>query len=229
MAVNGGPNITTDGLVFSLDISNHKSYSTGSGQINDIVYDNTCTFVGDYQYTFGDRFIRMGADNSWLTVENSDVFDTNVFTIDLFFVPNVDLDNSRYRVFISNFSSAFGYQLVWHPSKFFYMYVNNGIVLQSSVYSTGISANTPVHLVAQYDENNDNNTNMYVNDVKYTYSSHRVYFSPIANTVLMGKSAGSAANYSLDCNFYYFRFYNRILPDTEIKQNYNVTRRRFNL
>jgi hypothetical protein len=223
-----GPKVVTNGLVLYLDAANPKSYS-GSGTIwNDLTnYKNTSTLT-----------------NPQFSQENKGYF---TFTLEsnssLAYKPQYDIRSGiTFGVYIKRLSTynqlTDQFILSRHPSWYFYDYWNSGSirgdVFINTVRVAGI--NSPIipfdgnwyYVVYTYNSVNAT-AKMYVNG---EYQSAKVE-SGLTNTLIDSSTndfitIGSTGHIDRKSAMPNLMIYNRTLTDSEILQNYNALKNRFN-
>jgi len=230
MGIAYNPRIVTDGLVLALDAGNAKSYP-GSGTT---WYDlsgngNDGSLVNGVGYNSGNLgSLSFDGVDDYIQGTNVSAFQNSAFTIEVGFKLLENLDGDNFRGFFSTLSgSSSGFQLFWHSSQYFYLFVTNSVVVNTSSDAGTIPSGTTINLVARYDNSDSTKCSIFVNDVKYSNNQSGSYTNPVLAPRFFGRRADSTVNYGLNCNAYFVRYYNRALTDDEIQQNYNATKSRF--
>ena len=233
MSFHHSPKIVTDGLVLCLDAANKKSYS-GSGTIwrdlsgrnNDGIIVNSPSFINNTFNFTGSNYIT--------TPLNIYSQDNSVFSINLWFkatangvilhqttaanngandgwVPGIYIDsNNKLRI-----------TCFWGGSVFSGVYISSNDVIYNKWYN----------IVHTFDSSN--NRRVYIDGLLVsTINGAQVSYSSTFYLIL---GAGTASGWTNDPasgmrgSISFFSFYKKILSQSEVLQNYNSLRGRFNL
>ena len=227
MVYSNGPSIVRDGLVLHLDAADRNSYPLSGNTWYDLSgngYNGTLT-NGPVFNNGNHGYIGFDSTDDYIQLSESSAFNTNKFTIEMFLKTQEVLSNTQYYGFFSTINGNNGFQLFWHSSMYFYLYV--GAIVATTTVGI-ISSNTWLHLAATYDASNLNNVAIYVNNTRYAGTTVGTYNPGIAPRII-GRRADSTYDFHFSCNFHYTRFYNRALSSSEVLQNYNATKGRFGL
>ena len=236
MAFGNGPRIITDGLVLALDASDRNSYVSGSTTWNDMSGNaNTGTLTNGPTFSTGSG--------------GEIVFDG---TNDYVSIPIQNLDRPCTFSMWVNFNSLTGYQtLIGQDTsasiirgRFYFQKAggtSEGLILNVVNFSIVLSSNSIV--VA-------NAINPVVTNRWYNYSAVlttttlALYENGILQNTVNDSNTFLTPNTTITLNAGYynnsivdyvngksssFQIYNRALSATEILQNYNATKSRFNL
>ena len=220
-----GPNIVTNGLVLSLDAANVKSYTSGSTTWRDLSGSNNSGSL-----TNGPTF--SSANNGSIVFDGVD-----------------DYVNCGY---IMNFSSSFTIEIAFKTtftgsngimcSKYdfndpnFWFGVNSG-KLRFSINVLNVGKAEPTSI------SNVNDGNWYIGHAIYNSINYNV--SVYLNSIIQSTVVGDKAFVDTNRSYYIARFnptsiyfpgtisynkvYNRALTASEVLQNYNAQKSRFNL
>jgi hypothetical protein len=216
--------IVTSGLVMALDANNIVSYESGST----IAYSLTGSLSGSlvngtsYSNNNGGSWVFDGADDYISTSEN--INPSNI-TLEFFYKA---LITSSYEYLISNARDCCG------TYKGYELRINNGSPqfqiwnsTNATVYGTSTLLNQIYHVAATYD---GSQLKMYQNGVLTgTTNSTLGIGSPPSYNLAVGGMGFGPSQYNLTGNIYVGRVYNRALTQTEIQQNFNAQRNRFNI
>jgi hypothetical protein len=238
MAFANGGRIVTDGLVLSLDAADQNSYP-GSGTVwNDLSGNNNTgsltngpTFSGanggSLVFNGSNQYANLGNPNS-LNIPGSITIESWVYPTDIT-TGVVKGIASRWE----NNSKSYKIAILNSTSKFYIDVSNAGtedIYLQSTQNAT---INTWYHVVGTYISGVSPSLNIYVN----AQLSNGVLIGTIPQSLFSGASlflVGTDATVASGGNFFTGRIaetrvYNRALSATEVLQNYNAQKSRFNL
>jgi len=235
MGVYAGPEISSDGLVLSLDAGNVKSYPGSGTTWTDLSgRGNTGTLTNGptYSSTNGGSIVFDGVDD-YTSISNNSLlsFGTNSFTINLWITRTTTNSFNPIITTYNNYSGGY--------STYFYA----GIYSASNVYDTGFTILTSggshiTTLSAIPITNNEwinvsvtrsgDNITLYRNGSFYsTASSSGNDWSGTGRPTLIG--GGVAGTTPLNGNISQVSAYNRALSATEIQQNFNALRARFGI
>jgi len=225
MATIGGSNIATDGLVLALDAANPKSYVSGSTTWNDLSGNNNSGSLINgptFSSENGGSIVFDGVDDY---VSISQNINPSNITLEFFYKASV---SSPYEYLISNARDCCGtyngYELqivdgvprfsIWNSTQ---VGVNGILTLTNQIY----------HLTATYE---GSQLKIYQNSILTgTANSALGIGSPASYNLAIGGMGINPAFYNLTGNIYVGRVYNRALSASEILQNYNALKSRYNL
>jgi len=217
MAFFRGPNVVTDGLVLALDAANPKSYVSGSTTWNDLLGNNNSGSLVNgptFNSTNGGSIVFDGSNQyaSFGSIMPSTAYTKCVF----FNISNLTAAN--------NLISGGG-------AGTHYFYPGGGIYLRAGhfagaelISNTPIVANTWYHGVVTF--STTLGFSMYQNGINVGNNASTNTFTG-GNIVYIG-SYGPASNV-LNGRIANAQIYNRVLSASEILQNYNAQKSRYNL
>lgn len=223
MATAGGPNIVTDGLVLALDASNKKSFPGSgttwydlSGNGNDATLFNTPT----YTTANGGRF---EFDGTYEYLNFPEISFTNQdFTLE-FWGQIVNFD-SRRTIFIGEFPGELSSNYV-----FFTALREDGVLNYRNFGSGAWPYKVPVGEVFLWNF-------MFYSDRTATFAVNGQLnpldtenFTGVTDVVFKFSGFGRNSGRPYYGDLYGLKIYNRSLTESEILQNYNSTKSRFNL
>ena len=222
MAVFGGPNVIDNGLVLSLDAGNVKSYP-GSGTI---WYDksgnnNNGTLTNGPTFS-GGSIVFDGVDDYVDTTFKASISigNGNPFTISAFFKTG----NMTQQMLVACPDSPRFYIEVFNRSGVLVSHWGIGNNNNSSTSTAIINLNQIYNYVTTYD---GNIAKGYLNGV-LTDTDTIGSQSYNTNFLQIGKYASFLPLY-LSGSMYTTQIYNRALSASEVLQNYNATKSRFNI
>ncbi len=246
MGVSGGPDIIQNGLVLSLDASDKNSYPGSGANWFDISGNNNhFTLFNSPSYNTSGYFVLDGVDDYIRSTNTLNLSNTNVVTVDIWLKVNsypvsipIDIvyehtsdfnsstggfvhsynDNSlsqNFEVFISNRGDS-GYNIgYWDKSVYNDLGWKNSVAVldrnqssaENNLYLQSRLINAVSNPAAGYSGNNTNN---------------------FANAnFFIGSRNGTL--YFANMNVFSIKIYNRALSQSEIIQNYNAQKSKFNL
>ena len=222
MGISAGPSGVSDGLVFKLDAANFRSYS-GSGLtanglvggiggtlVNGVGFDTTNN--GTFTFDSTDDYINMGTSSS---VKPTQLTLACFFKINAINAPNVIV--GKQGTGIGNAS----YALVVQFGKLNFRIESGGIQDASYTFSNTSTYN---YAVGTYD---GSALKLYLNGslVGTATTSVSIVYSD-SYPLLMGYYANAFAT---NMNIGSMQLYNRALSATEVMQNFNAMRERYNI
>ena len=223
MSFDNGPRIVTNGLVLALDAADRNSYVSGSTTWNDLS-GNDRTFTTVNSITFGGNYIELPGSGSRIQrVEN---FDWSVipFTLSSW----INMTDQTYPSVYDLIQAGNGHLSLnasSTPNLDIRITGGSGV----SVVSGGtILLNQWYNLVATREENN---YKLYINgSLVGTGTSSVLVYDANMKGINIGYSPDvDAVTRTMNGKIGNAQIYNRALTATEIQQNYNATKSRFNL
>jgi hypothetical protein len=233
MGVIAGANINDNGLVFSLDAANFRSYS-GSGLTSfGLVGGIGGTLVNGVGFTSanGGSFIFDGTNDYILSDAISQNNNASALTWVVWAKRNAS-DTIITFIQYSGSSSDIGLEL-WSNGIIYFEIGNGGNTYGELNNNSSLWQNVAM----VYDGSGINNSarlKAYINGLQQnlTYIGTMPITAGSGNTLYIGNTgpfAGSNSNLFSFGNFASFASYNRALTAKEIKQNYNATKKRYGL
>lgn len=247
---NNTPSIVTNGLVVHLDATNPKSYpGSGNSWFDLSGFNNNGTLSGTTYNTSKLCLSFSTANSSGCIITNSDSVNfnsgTGSFTFDFVvtLTSAVVGTNSCFfmkRSSLGGLGGTKGYQ--WRllandaTTASSIISVDNANGSADTTYAQGQSSLFPIYnRLANYTltfdttskrldlytngiNNNITNTNIMTGSTSYSNTSN----------LIMGRNATTGSN-AVDCDYYIFKAYNRVLSPLEVQQNFNAIRGRFNI
>ena len=228
MGISAGPNGVSDGLVFQLDAANLRSY-TGTGlTANGLVSGIGGTLVNGVGFTSSNygSFIFDGTNDRINLPINASLDISESITLESFIYPTAYKNIGGPGSFI--ISKPDSYYLELSPEgKIRVAFIS----LSSEIYYDGnitVSLNSWSHIAVTRDKNNST-INIYFNgildrslgSITGNIKVQQVY------AVMMGSFSGG--DYQFFGRIANAKIYNRALSATEVMQNFNAMRERYNI
>lgn len=222
MAFYRGPNVVTDGLILALDAANPTSYpGTGttwrdlSGNSNNGVLINGPTFSS----ANGGNIVFDGLDDN-CTITNS-IPSLSNFTIEVFL--NTAVVDGTQNIFLDQ-NTSLRYEIT--TTNKFNIHLGNGTswLFTTDSSNTVVVANRWYHTAWTW---NGSSSIIYVDGLLDANYTHAPGASGTGNIVLGQYSVG--AGYAWSGKIASTKIYNKALSATQIFQNYNGTKSRFDL
>ena len=234
-----GNNIVRNGLVLNLDAADRKSYP-GSGTIwydrsgvskistdtSLVTYDNNA-----FTATSLNQYIWFGGSNSYLQNLTND---GNDHTYECWFKPLGAVPGASNGYMFGRRGNHTGFQqsglsivnpIIWYSDNTA-QYVGN--VSGNTAYIIASNVQTFVHLVLVVNET-QNIALMYYNGSQLGVSTTLTKTLKAYGTADYFLFSGSGTNYSVNGSVSMARLYNKALSASEVTQNFNATRKRFNI
>jgi len=244
MAFSFSPKAVTDGLVLALDAANPRSYVSGSTVWRDLTANQiTGSLINSPTYNSAEAgSISFDGTDDYVQISPTSVINNlaqRSITGCAWIYPLTSGLNGTGRIMNKRAPGALGQWNGW----LFFMNGNNGVGFQtlvaSAVNAESRTSSTSLlnkwsYVVFTYNELGDKYARLYINGVEGSYSVYTQSTGTTANDsagfLRIGDSedpSGSPRAFNgriADC-----RLYNRVLSATEILQNYNALKGRFNL
>lgn len=225
MSYSNGPRIVTDGLVLCLDAANPKSYPLSGSLVydltglNSIELENSPTFdsanYGNFSLNGTNHRLKVTCASNIIRCYNS----TTQFIVKL------PLWSVGQRCILSYRGSG-GQMYIGASSNGIFTYYDT---LNSPGYTSGSIQNNSIAVCHVVCDSTNNMLYHYINGRLIGSGVARTGWATTYNTVFyLGYDAGGTNEYMIG-NFYQFAHYNRVLSSTEILQNYDALKGRFNL
>jgi hypothetical protein len=224
MSVNGGPNISENGLIFSLDAADRTSYPGTGTAWNDLVGNNNGTLTNGPTFNSGNKgsIVFDGVDD-YVEVPNFNI--ANTITVDVWVKKT---SGNSWQGWLGNWNTT-GNGDSWlltqndsNRASFYIMHTDtvgdnivdtSGTIIENVWYNyTGIFTNSTLSLYKNGSLVNSKSTlqnTIYQNSLKIWYGRFSTFY-------LNGQLSNG-------------KVYNRALSATEIAQNFNNTKSRFGL
>lgn len=233
MAFNFSPKIVTDGLVLYLDGANSRSIVSGSTIWNDLNRsNNNGSLLNAARYDSANRGnVLFDGLNTY--VESGQINPTR-FTLSSWFratgVPSTNDAGGGVLIISSpqlfNGAVQFGLTYSWLNQKCnFIVQTNTGAI--ATTPNNTVLRNTIYNVTGVY---NGTRSQIYINGVlvnDIALSTDPVY--PTIGNVQIGRWGYPGFTRHFNGNIYQTSIYNRALSASEVLQNYNATKSRFNL
>jgi hypothetical protein len=222
MSFNNGPRIVTSGLVLSLDAADKNSYP-GSGTTWFDVSGNNNNFTLNNSPTFstanGGSFALNGTTQD-ITLSSLNLQQN--FTLDGWFNQNVLSGFAMFGQGITNTNQGLHIVYVSNTSVRFGMYSND------TDFTVSTSTGNWYNMVFTYNHSSPYTKQMYINGVAQSGTLLGAAAYAGSGVFRLGATYSTGGSYG---NGYFagIKMYNRILSVSEILQNYNAQKSRFNL
>ena len=218
-------NISTDGLVFSIDPFNTKSYNGVSNIVTDIVSGVTGSLVNGV--TFSGRSFYFDGVNDYITIPSNTNFGSGDFTI-IFWI---NKDSYNYDYIMDGLDSANTFGVVLGPGNGGELTTNSAINVYggSKILSIGNLNGDVLYRLNIWHNftivRSGSVSKLYVDGVLRRTDTASGNFN--SGSGLFIGNAGSGYPYWFSGKLSNITMYNRSLTITEILQNYNATKWRF--
>ena len=235
MSGNVSKPIITDGLITYLDAANTDSYS-GNGTVwNDLRGNsiNGILYNGVGFNSNNRRSMILDGTNDYIKFSNSSKLDLNTFSYSCWYYP------TAYNQYNTIFSREYSrHYLLFNSAGRYIIFLrgNNYVAggsFESSIGSNGLaSLNNWSYVTVNIDWPNGtfsvyHNTSL-VWSLTNTNLGTSFLFPNLENSTIGNRYNGTGSQRFIG-NINYFKYYNRILSQSEILQNYNSTKGKFGL
>ena len=218
MGVSGGPKSNVDGLIFHLDPANKRSYPGTGTTIFDLSGNNYTSYFANGALLADDVVRVDGAD---------DYIATPIFNL------TAPITVTAWVKNVVNDSIVFGSYNggVYANSEYIFQYFNKTIIIQGNPGGAktfqvpDLKLNQWSYLAMTRDSSN--NMSVFLNGV--ASSSNPQSYSNNLNFNQIGRYSNFSNQYNVKGSIGEVKIYNRALSSTEILQNYNVSKARYNV
>jgi hypothetical protein len=231
MSFDNGPRIVTNGLVLALDAADQNSYVSGSTIWRDLSgYNSNTSLVNGPVFDSGSiNAIVFDGVNDYGYINSQSKLLTPTFTICSMVNP---LNFTNAVVFTREYARLnLGISYGGTNGAYFFIRGSN----YPTAELNGVQQTYPFQLNTWYHvtfivDIPGNNYKMYVNGSQIWSSNIALgtdFQNPGLEGVIASRYGGASANANIKIGT--FQFYNRVLSATEVRQNYDATKSRFNL
>jgi hypothetical protein len=226
-----GPNIVTDGLVLALDAANTKSYISGSTMWNDLSGNgNNGTLTNGPTFSSANNgSIVFDGTNDYIPLTTQIFYNTSnpEFTLSFICKPNASTVQRLYSEGGSNLGRLF---FGINASGVIDLGIGNSTLQDGTITPSPNLTLTVNEWVSLTVTNKNDTTVFYKNGVVWSTRTHFIQSSsPIsAGESRIGRIYGTGGEY-FNGNIPIAQIYNRALSVSEVLQNYNGQKARFNL
>ncbi len=218
-----GASVVRNGLVLYLDAANIKSYS-GSGTVWKDLTNYSTNFNIQNGTTFNSTeksFITDGVNDMIIASNNTAISFTNQITISVWIKR---ISGAVQRIFNK-------YDTTVETSPF-YLGIGSGDRLFFDI-SDGVNRNTIPNVFPTFGSGWNNFVCLYNGSNRYVYQNGNIIYSDSYSTAMINNTASYRIGSSVDAYTQSvttsIMMYTRALSDSEVKQNFEVTRRRYGI
>jgi len=226
MAFFRGPNVVTNGLVLSLDAANVKSYPGSGTTWNDLSgNNNNATLVGSPAYSSTNNGQLYFTTSCNASIPLPQAASASVITVDMWVnwksnaggmfigMTNYDVwtnggtlgyNNGASNVVGINAATVTSLGLIGNYKHYTFIMNNSGLLSTNSIYINGVSQGTLTAVVGADGA-----------------------IPGFATTITL--NSWNSGGFMNDSYYSKVKIYNRLLSVTEIQQNYNAVKSRFNI
>lgn len=237
MAFHYSPKIVTDGLVFYVDAANPKSFVNGNTTWNDLsrsgnngVLTNGPTFDSGN----GGSIVFDGLNDYVEFLTNNNLNSSTDITLSVWVRWTSNLATFMFPISKQVTTGSTIRQYAFYlrnqtNNKTLTLTTDNGSGGNTQSNSTiSIPFNTWALMTVSIKSGQVNSSKFYVNDTPETISNTHTIYGDSNATLFLGRR-GEDNNYHWNGNIGPVFIYNRVLTDSEVKQNYNALKTRFGL
>ncbi len=226
MAIAYNSSIVTNGLVLCLDAGNPRSYIGSGTTWRDVSSGLNTTLSNGPTYTSGSNgYFTFDGIDDWVDIGTNAAFTPANFTASIwFYLNNTPSAGTVYRLVRSR---TYGFGINIDESRGY-----NSFIYTSAAPDSGVSNPGPLSLSTWYNITTtlaSSTYSIYLNGIFVTSSATATNTAYYVNGYLgLARDADSSNSY-LNGRIAQFQFYNRGLTATEVLQNFNATRGRYNI
>jgi hypothetical protein len=242
MSFNFSPRIITDGLILYIDPANPSCIISGQTSYSDLSKSkNSGNLVNGaiYDNVFSPN-IKTSGTNEYINCNNltKELFKNNEYSVDVWMKINGANRGDIFNIkeFISlpfNIRNDIGAYIqtnntvqIWTRIDTVLNPIANsvGTITRGAPFCFTLTVNTSGRISIYFNSILDNDTTILTSSLLNIIDDVGSDFWIFSN-----RSAPTTPNFSLDGNLYSFKLYNRALSQQEITQNYNATKKRYQL
>jgi TM2 domain-containing membrane protein YozV len=243
MGISGGPDTIQDGLVLSVDAADRNSYVSGSTVWNDVSgngNNGTLTNGPTFSSTNGGSIVFDGVNDYVTCGTNSSILVSSMTISSIFsftsYTNATHLIVSRLGGPAQSYRHNYFFGIM--ESKFYFGFNQSGTSNYPLVWiNTSPIINTIYSFTATY--STSTSVAMYLNGQVQSFSGPNTAGNPLitnqavalepATICSIGSGAPAQDTFYSNARIYNAQIYNRVLSASEVLQNYNAQKSRFNL
>ena len=222
MGVTGGVDMITDGLVFYVDAANPNSYISGNTTTNDLISNVSGTLINGVGFsTENNGSWDFDGTDDYISLSNT--ITNTIYTLDFWY--KMGVNDGSYGYFASSVNTGFaisegGTVVGLSYGEFYYYNGSTATRLGSSIPSL-----TEWNNITSIIDTSSNIIKVYGNGSLISNNSVSNLSTSVTN---IGRYIAGNTHF-LNGNLSPYKIYNRALSSTEILQNYNALKGRYNL
>ena len=226
MGLSHSPGIVTSGLIYSIDAANTRSYAGSGLTVNGLVGGLGGTIVNGTGFSSADN-------GSFFFDGTNDYINTNIFSSSIGFTSSnftISLwtkikDYSQYNAFVTRTSGNLPAPLDFFTLPNGYINVNlGGVAGWTSINSSSAFPLTWTYLTFML---NSTTMSIFYNGVLNNTATLTATRVESANSIKIGTREDGFTR--MNGNISQVQIYNRALSSTEVRQNFNATRKRYGI
>ena len=230
MAFGNGPKIVSDGLILSLDASDRNSYSGSGAAWNDLSGNGlNVTLANSPTYITNPNSLLFDGVNAYgVTGNNTLNSSTNSLSFDFWVKPTGTSTASQTILGKDLNSGAPGHLLIRRTTSIDLKYnvAKGGQINAANFFVGSIDSWLNIQITYNY---TTGDYNIYKNGVLYQNTPNSITTFPPTTAPIYISSFGFGGFLPWTGNISVCKMYNRVLSATEVLQNYNALKSRFNL
>jgi hypothetical protein len=226
-------NIITDDLILYLDAANPKSYVSSSSIWNDLTYNKNDAFLINGAYFSSEDKGTIVFDGFDEYASTNNVYGPTEFTICAWCKVDYANSDTYARIVEKGFNSEWSLNLNKFPgfsgnNKYNFQYYDNANIVTSN---TNVNPNVYQYVVCTLQDSGGGvkTASIYIDGIFDNSASRTETLIGQTAPIFIGSSSAALSIASLKGNVPIVQFYGRILTPSEILQNYNALKTRFNL
>lgn len=231
MGIAGGPDIIQDGLVLALDASDRNSYPGSGTTWRDLAGTNNGTLTNSPTFSSanGGAIVFDGTNDYIQAISPFGDIDwsSRAWSFNAFMKLDVLGDRCLVNLNSNNSSHYIVTNVFYTDGKSYWYFIKNSTVTQTNFVQTtsNFNANEIFYFTMTYNGSGLSSSNILF------YKNGIQLITTLGGSAALSNQSGLqiGGNYFLDGNVHSFTMYNRALSASEILQNYNAQKSRFNL
>ena len=243
MAVYGGPEITTSGLVLYLDAANKKSYPGTGTTWNDLSPTLTSGTLSSVTFDSSNKGnLIFDATSDYIVINDSSIFNFNsTFSLSVWIKINTANLSTIYNILskkasFNNTQKGWSCQLDYRNTGIIHFRNNDGTVAADSTQDSTVDNTTLLNQTSSYKNivwvvtASPARVSFYI-DGSLRSGPHGITYTntDTNNNLYIGKTLGSASDPAPPISLAQICLYNRNLSASEISNNYKALKGRYGL
>jgi len=219
-----GPNIVKDGLVLYLDAANKKSYPGSGTNWADLSGNgNDGTLTNGFAFdAYDGKSISVDGLNDYILLNDSITLGIN--TSISFWGSSTETDTvSRYLRLLDNTSGTAYFEFEYYNRILTRTDIDTSFFFCTNLNPAPSLNNEITNITFCFEA--DTSTSIYINGVKSTYNNGSAIIGELTFNAIMRSRSSYNPGGKIAC----FQAYNRALSESEVLQNYNALKNRYNI
>ena len=221
MAVYSGPEIVNNGLILHLDAANLRSYSGSGTAWNDLSKNGNNSTLNNSTSNSG--IFSLDATNDWIDCGNASIFSPSLLTASI--MVKCSSFSTRPHLFGRGSGTSGNFYMVVETNSVFRFYNDIGANWTIAANTTAFPLNTWTYVTVTHD---GSFSRIYYNGIQRVETARVGTLRNWQSNTLQIGSISSGTNL-INGSVAFAQLYNRALSATEIKQNFEAIRGRYDI